>query len=337
MIQPGFFDMQDRLHKIDKNGDPLIKINETIEWELFRPALEKARDKGPKSNVGAKGYDVILLFKILILQSLYNLSDDATEFQILDRHSFGRFLGLHISQKVPDSSTIWRFREDLSKAGIVEELFATFDAHLRANGFMAMKGQIVDASIVSVPKQRNSREENAMIKEGEVPDWPEHKRRRKDVDARWTKKNGKSYYGYKNHIAVDVKHKLIRSYAVTDAALHDSKVFEQLLSANTSKDIWADSAYRSADRQERLSKDGFREHIQRKGSRNHPLTPREQEGNKARSKVRSRIEHVFGVQAQRAGHLLLRTVGIVRAWAKIGLRNLAYNIDRMGTLLTTSG
>ena len=337
MIQPGFFDLQDRLHKIDKNGDPLATINETVNWELFRPALEKARDKGRQSTVGPKGYDVILLFKILILQSLYNLSDDATEFQILDRHSFGRFLGLHISQKVPDATTIWRFREDLVKAGLVEELFVTFDAHLRANGFMAMKGQIVDASIVGVPKQRNSREENARIKEGDIPeDWSENKRRRKDVDARWTKKNGKSFYGYKNHISVDVKHKLIRSYAVTDAALHDSNVFEQLLSANTSKDVWADSAYRSAQRLERLAKDGFREHIQRKGSRNRPLTLREQEGNRTRSKIRSRIEHIFGVQVQRAGSLLVRTIGMARARAKIGLRNLVYNIDRMGMLLATS-
>jgi transposase, IS5 family len=337
MIQPGFFDLQDRLHKIDKNGDPLAQINETVNWVMFRPALEKARDKGRQSTVGPKGYDVILLFKILILQSLYNLSDDSTEFQILDRHSFGRFLGLHISQKVPDATTIWRFREDLVKAGIVEELFATFDAHLRANGFMAMKGQIVDASIVNVPKQRNSREENARIKEGDIPeDWPENKRRRKDVDARWTKKNGKSFYGYKNHISVDVKHKLIRSYAVTDASLHDSKVFEQILADNTSKDVWADSAYRSVDRLERLAKNGFREHIQRKGSRNRPLTPREQEGNKTRSKIRSRVEHIFGVQAQRAGNLLLRTIGIARARAKIGLRNLVYNIDRMGMLLATN-
>ena len=201
---------------------------------------------------------------------------------------------------------------------------------------MAMKGQIVDAGIVSVPKRRNSWEENARIKEGDVPDWAENKRRRKDVDARWTKKNGTSFYGYKNHISVDVKHKMIRSYAVTDATLHDNKVFEQLLADNTSKDVRADSAYRSADRLERLTKDGFREHIQRKGSRCHPLTPREQEGNRTRSGIRSRIEHIFGVQAQRAGNLLLRTIGIGRAWAKIGLRNLAYNIDRMGMLLATS-
>ena len=133
-----------------------------------------------------------------------------------------------------------------------------------------------------------------------------------------------------------MKQRLIRSYAVTDVAPHDRNVFEQLLVDNTSKDVWADSAYRSADRLERLAQDGFREHIQRKGSRNRPLTPREQEGNKTRSRIRSRIEHIFGVQAQRAGNLLLRTIGITRARAKIGLRNLAYNIDRMGMLLATS-
>jgi IS5 family transposase len=110
-----------------------------------------------------------------------------------------------------------------------------------------------------------------------------------------------------------MKHKLIRSYSVTDAALHDSNMFEQLLADNTSKDVWADSAYRSANRLERLAQDGFREHIQRKGSRNRSLTPREQEGNKTKSKIRSRIEHIFGAQAQRAGILLLRTISITRA------------------------
>ena len=290
MMQPGFFDFEDRLSKIDKQGDPLTKINEAVDWEIFRPALEKARDKNRQSNVGPKGYDVILLFKVLIIQSLYNLSDDATEFQILDRHSFGRFLGLHLGSKVPDATTIWRFRQDLVEAGVVKELFDTFEAHLRDHGFMAMKGQIVDASIVSVPKQRNSRDENSRIKKGEVPeDWPENKRRRKDVDARWTKKNGKTFFGYKNHVSVDVKYKLIRNYEVTDAAQHDRNVFETILSDNTSKDIWADSAYRSEERLNRLKEDGFREHIQRKGCRHRKLTESEQRGNRTRARIRSRI------------------------------------------------
>lgn len=338
MIQPGFFDFENRLYKIDKQKDPLAKLNEAVDWELFRPRLEAVRGKKRLSNVGPRGYDAIMLFKILILQSLYNLSDDSTEFQILDRHSFGRFLGLHIGSKVPDATTIWRFREDLIVEGIIEELFDAFDAHLRERGFMAMKGQIVDASIVSVPKQRNSREENSRIKKGEVPDdWPENKRRRKDVDARWTMKYGKTFFGYKNHVSVDVKYKLIRGYAVTDAAVHDSNVFEELLTDNTSRNIWADSAYRSEKRLARLHEDGFREHIQRKGSRHHKLTEGEQQGNKTRSRIRSRIEHVFGVQAQKAGNLILRTIGIARARAKIGLRNLAYNMDRAGMLLASTG
>lgn len=336
MIQPGLFDFENRMYKIDKNGDPLSKIAAVVNWEMFRPVIEKARHKDRKDNAGAKGYDAILMFKILILQSLYNLSDDALEFQILDRHSFCRFLGLHLGSKVPDATTVWRFREDLTKAGVVEELFGMFDAHLRANGFEARKGQIVDASIVNVPKQRNSREDNSKIKDGDIPEWPESKKRQKDIDARWTKKNGKTFFGYKNHIAVDVKYKLIRGYAVTAASDHDSNVFEELLDdKNTSRDVWADSAYRSQEKLNTLNKAGYRE--QRKGSRHRKMTEWEQQGNRTRAKTRSRVEHVFGVQAQKAGNLILRTIGILRARAKIGLRNLAYNIDRFGMFASVAG
>lgn len=334
MMQLGFFDFDIRLDRIDKAGDPLIKLNDTIDWQLFRPTLEKARKKDKKSPAGAEGYDVILLFKILILQSLYNLADEAMEYQILDRYSFSRFLGLHAASKVPDATTIWRFREDLAKAGVVDSLFALFDKFLHEQGFRAQKGQIVDASIVRVPIQRNSREENEQIKAGEQPaDWQENKKRQKDTNARWTKKNGKSFFGYKNHISVDVKHKLIRRFKVTSAEVHDSNVFDELLDAdNSSRDVWADSAYRSQERVDDLRDNGYREHLQRKGCRNRKLTAREQQGNRTRSKTRSRIEHVFGVQVQRAGNMILRGVGILRATVKIGLRNLAYNLDRYGTL-----
>ena len=336
MFQPGFFDLHKRMNKIDNNGDPLRKLDNAVDWEIFRASLEKARAKPRKSKCGAKGYDVILLFKILILQSLYNLSDDATEYQILDRHSFCRFLGLHLGSKVPDATTIWRFREDLITAGIIDELFATFELHLRDCGFTALKGQIVDASIVNVPKQRNSREENGQIKNGKIPaDWSQNKRRRKDVNARWTKKHGKSYFGYKNHICVDARHKLIRGWEVTDAAVHDSNVFMDILAENTSRDVWADSAYLSNKHLSQLQESGYREHLQRKGCRNHKLTKRQQQSNRTRSRVRSRVEHVFGVQAQKAGNLILRTIGLARARVKIGLRNLAYNMDRAATLLVT--
>ena len=330
MNQAGLFDWHERFDQLSDGGDPLVKLNAIIDWKQFAADLKKLRDKDRKSNAGRKPFDSILMFKILILQSLYNLSDDQTEFQIRDRLSFMRFLGLSLHETVPDAKTIWLFREKLTEAKLVEKLFNRFDRFLRNNGFAAQKGQIVDASIVRAPRQRNSRDENKQLKEGDIPEnWSDNKKRQKDTDARWVKKNGQNHYGYKNHTQVDNKHKLIRAYEVTDAATHDSQVFEELLDdENTSKDVWADSAYRSEEKLEHLEEKGYREHIQRKGCRNKKLSEREKQGNYTRSKIRSRVEHVYGVQAQRAGNLIIRTIGKVRAKAKIGLRNLAYNIDR---------
>ena len=335
MIQLGFFDIKRRLDKIDKNGDPLKKLDEVIEWEIFRPELEALRRKERKSPAGRRPFDVVMMFKILILQSLYNLSDEALEMQILDRLSFMRFLGIRLGDPVPDATTIWKFREMLVRAGVVKELFRKFDNYLRTHGYQAMGGQIIDASLVSVPIQRNSREENRQIKEGRVPEgWSKAKRSQKDTDARWTRKHGKNYFGYKNHVEADVGHKIIRDFEVTDASVHDSQVFEGLLDEdNTSRDVWGDSAYWSKERVQGLRERGYREHLHRKGSRYRKLTEREKRGNRTRSKIRSRIEHIFGVQAQRAGSLILRTIGIARARAKIGLRNLAYNMDRYCTLV----
>lgn len=296
----GFFDIDFRLEELDKAGDPLTKLNEVMNWESFREELETMRDEERKSNAGRKPFDVVVMFKILILQSLYNLGDDSIEYQIRDRISFMRFLGLSLGDRVPDAKTIWLYRENLGKAGLVDRMFAKFDAQLRIRGYTAKRGQIIDASIVSAPKQRNSREENSRIKEGDVPeDWNEAKLRQKDTDAKWVKKNGHNYCGYKNHI---------------------------------SRDVYADSAYRSDEKLKMLDKKGYREHIQRKGCRNKPLAEWEKQGNHARSKIRSRIEHIFGVQAQMAGRLIIRSIGRVRAEIKIGLRNLAYNMFRLGTL-----
>jgi IS5 family transposase len=330
MMQTGLFDWQTRFEQLDSGGDPLVKLNEIVNWEQFRGTIEKIRDKDRKSSAGRKPFDVILMFKILILQSLYNLSDDQIEFQIRDRLSFMRFLGLGIGDTVPDAKTIWLFREQLTEAKLIKKLFKQFDRFLRQNGFSAQKGQIVDASIVSAPKQRNTRDENKSIKDGDIPDdWSDNKKRQKDTQARWIKKNGINQFGYKNHIDIDVKHKLIRDYEVTPASVHDSQVFEKLLDKNNrSKDVWADSAYGSVEKRASLIEKGFRSHIQKKGYRYKKLSQREIEGNYKRARVRGRVEHVFGVQTMRAGSLLIRTIGLIRAKAKVGLRNLAYNIDR---------
>jgi IS5 family transposase len=330
MMQTGLLDWHIRFRQLDAGGDPLPKLKKLVDWERFRPEMEAVRDKERKSNAGRKPFDVVLMFKVLVLQSLYNLSDEKIEFQIRDRISFMRFLDLSLGDAVPDEKTIWLFREQLTEAGLIKRLFQEFDAFLEEKGFSARKGQIIDASIVEAPRQRNSREENRQIKVGQIPeDWSEQKKRQKDTDARWTKKNGQNYYGYKNHIDVDVKHKLIRDYEVTPASVHDSQVFEGLLDAdNSSRDVWADSAYRSEEKLKELKKRKYREHLQRKGCRHKKLTDREAQGNRTRSRIRSRVEHVFGVQAKRAGNLIVRVIGLVRVKAKVGLRNLAYNLDR---------
>ena len=337
MMQTGLLDWHIRFRQLDAGGDPLPKLKRLVDWERFRPELEAVRDKEHKSNVGRKPFDVVLMFKVLVLQSLYNLSDEKIEFQIRDRISFMRFLDLSLGDAVPDEKTIWLFREHLTEAGLIKRLFEEFEAFLQEKGFSARKGQIIDASLVEAPRQRNSREENRQIKEGQTPEaWSEQKRRQKDTDARWTKKNGQNHYGYKNHVNVDVKHKLIRDYEVTPASVHDSQVFEDLLDEdNRSRDVWADSAYRSEEKLEELKKRKYREHLQPKGCRRKKLTEREAQGNRTRSRIRSRVEHVFGVQAKRAGNLIVRAIGLIRVKTKVGLRNLAYNLDRYCVLVGT--
>ncbi len=272
------------------------------------------------------------MFKVLVLQSLYNLSDAQTEFQVRDRLSFMRFLGL--GDRVPDEKTIWLFKDQLAKGKVTEKLFARFDGYLIQKGFAAKKGQIMDAAIVEVPKQRNSREENRAIKNGEVPaDWHQSKLSQKDTDARWIKKNGVSYFGYKNHVSTDVKHKLVRKWAVTPASVHDSQAFGQLLDKkNSGKGVWADSAYRSDEIEHQL-KHKHRSQIHHKGYRGHPLSEAKQRVNHKRSKTRARVEHVFGFQATSMGGKLIRCVGIARASHKIGMRNLVYNMCRYTQLV----
>ena len=336
MGQMGFFDIANRYADLDAKNDPLVKIDAVVAWEDFRVRLEAAWRKPPeerKSNAGCKPWDAVVMFKAIVLCALYNLSDDQVEYQIRDRLSFMRFLGLGLEGKVPDAKTVWLYRDQLARAGVIEALFEDFDGYLEKQGYLAMGGQIIDASIVAVPKQRNSRDENAKIKQGETPEgWANKpaKRRQKDTDARWTKKHGKSHYGYKNHVNIDRRHKLVRRYKVTDAAVHDSQVVEDILDPNnTASDVWADSAYRSAAIEAKLAEKGLNSRIHRKGHRNKPLSEREKRGNKTRSKVRARVEHVFGAQGNDMGGTLVRGIGLVRATARIGLKNLTYNMRRL--------
>src|SRR5450756_995786 len=254
MGQLGFFDADKRLTALSAKGDPLEAIDRLVPWESFRGDIEAVvltPEAERKSTAAREPIDAIVLLRMLTLQSLYNLSDEQVEYQVGDRLSFTRFLTSGIEDCIPDGTTLWLFREKLAKAGVIEKLFDRFDRYLGAKGYIARGGQIVDAPIVPVPKQRNTREENEAVKSGQTPeDWEQKpaKNRQKDKDARWTKKHGKSFFGYKNHVNADARHKLIRGYDVTEASVHDSQKLDGLLNVtNTSRNVYADSAYRSAE------------------------------------------------------------------------------------------
>ena len=333
-MQPSFFDLDDRHQKLNER-DPLVSLNRLIDWEDFRATLNKVREKPRKSSAGRKPFDVVMMFKVLVLQHLYNLSDDELEYQIRDRFSFCRFLGLNPEDRTPDAKTIWLFREQLVEHRLIKRLFTRFDIQLDEHGCQARKGQIVDASFVEAPRQRNTREENEMIKAGKVPERIENNpnvKRQKDLDARWAKKNQETHYGYKNHACVDNKHKLIRDYEVTSAEVHDSQVFHELLGENTSKDVWADSAYSGEDNEFMLEAMGYRSQVHAKGHRGRPLSEPQKQGNRTKSKVRARVEHVFGSIANEQGGSFIRVIGQARAAIKIGLMNLVYNFRRFVSL-----
>ncbi len=329
----GLFDEEFTIQKLSKIGNPLEKISEVIEFEMFRNLLESTLlNTDKKSNAGAKPYDVVMLFKIIILQRYYGLGDQQVEYQILDRLSFKTFLGLASGDKIPDEKTIWSFRERLTKRNIVEELFSQFNTFLEDKNLIFNEGQLIDASFTVAPRQRNNREENKKIKEGKGNElWNDkpHKKRHKDIDARWTTKNGEKFYGYKNHTKVDNKGKFIKKYTVTNAAVHDSQALDDLLDEeDKGQDLYADSAYTGEKQEETISKYEMKNKVHEKGYRNNPLTEEQKANNTIKSKTRVRVEHVFGFMEQSMNGLTLRSVGIKRAKGIIGLINFTYNLFR---------
>jgi IS5 family transposase len=326
------WELEQRYQKLESKKTLLMKLDEKIPWQEFRPLLEKIHDQPRKSNGGRKPIDVVVMFKMLVLQQLYNISDEDLEYQVNDRLSFMKFLGLTLGDSVPDATTVWLFRHQLKQQGLIEELFEQFDCYLREEGYQAQGGQIVDATLIPVPKQRNTKEENQQLAMGEIPEsWQEkpHRLSQKDIDAPWTKKNGQSHFGYKNHISIDVEYGFIRRYEVTDAAVHDSQVLGAVLDdENEGEEIWADSAYRSELIESVLEILQFLSLIHERAYRNRPLTEEQKESNRERSKVRAKVEHVFGSWVNDMGGKLMRSIGKKSVKATIGLKNLVYNFKR---------
>ena len=331
--EKGLFDEQFTIERLSEIGNPLEMISNVIDFERFRSTLEsKMLNTNKKNNAGAKPFDVVLMFKIMILQRYYGLGDKQVEYQIIDRLSFKQFLGLETGDKVPDEKTVWLFRENLTKSGVIELLFNEFISFLENENLIFNEGKLVDASFTIAPRQRNTREENEKIKNGEGDDlWNDkpNKKRHKDIDARWTKKNDEKYYGYKNHAKVDSKSKFVKKYVVTDASVHDSQALDDLLDEqDKGQSLHADSAYTGEKQEEIICKYKMKNEVHEKGYKGKPLTEEQKASNKIKSQTRARVEHVFGFMEQSMNGLALKSIGIVRATGIIGLINLTYNLFR---------
>jgi len=285
--------------------------------------------KGPG---GRPRFHPLLMFKVLVLQRLHGLADDATSFQITDRHSFRAFLGLSTADAVPDGQTIADFREALLREQAFERLFHLFLDHLQQqHGLgLAREGVMIDATFVEVPRQRNSREQNARIKAGVVPpEFVEHPKigAHKDCDARWTKKNHETFYGYKDHVKVDVADKLILDGLTTAANVHDSQQIQGLVKEGDYV-AYGDSAYHSATIAADLAGKNVEAQICEKATRAAALTEEQKSRNRGKSRVRSRVEHVFAQMTGSMRALRQRCIGLERNAACIQLTNLVYNLLR---------
>ena len=344
----GLFGIGEHLKRLSETGDPLETLAKIIDFEMFRPVLDAGLGYSDGSRGGRPPYDPVTMFKVLVLAAQNNVSDERMEFLIRDRLSWLRFLGFGLGDRTPDENTIRLFRERLTRSGAIDRLFEEFDRQLQASGYLAMGGQIVDASLIAAPRQRNTAAEKAQIKAGrkarEIWKDEPNKAAQKDTDARWTVKIGRprdpsaersvpelaiAVFGYKTHVAIDRAFGFIRSWAVTNAARHDGAVLREIVTTdNTASDVWADTAYRSKTNEEWLRARGLVSRIHRKKPPRRPMPDHIRRGNATKSKVRSAVEHVFAQQKDRMG-LFIRTIGIERAKAKVGLANIAYNMGRL--------
>jgi IS5 family transposase len=329
----GLFDKDENSEKLSKLGNPLEKLHKVIDFEMFRSILEaNMLNHEKKSNAGQKPYDVVMMFKIILLKRFYNLSDEQAEYQINDRLSFKEFLGLKSGDKVPDSRTIWLFQENLIQKNLEEKLFALFHKFLDDLGLFVNEGKIVDASFVEVPRQRNKKEENAKIKAGEGDElWNDQPRKKsqKDIDARWTAKGGEKFCGYKDHTKTDTKSKLIDTYEVTSAEVHDSQPLEKLLrETDKGQNLHADSAYFGEPIDNMLKEKEIIPQIMERATRGNPLTDEQKQSNHIKSQVRCLCEHVFGFVTNSMNDFYIKSIGFLRAKGVIGLINLLYNMCR---------
>lgn len=318
-IKTDLFAHEAHHQKLDELGDPLQEIERHVDFATLAARVDESVPRPDRTKGGRPPYPTETMVRILVLKRLYNLSDEQMEYQLLDRMSYKRFCGLDDALRVPDRTTIWHFENRVGQAG-AQALFGEMAEQLARKGFIARGGQIIDATLVKAPVQRNSRQENEQVRQGNVPeDWNDAKRRQKDVDAIWTKKNGKTHFGYKLSVNVDGRYK------------HAKGLLDE---RNTARVVYADKAYSSQALRAELKDRGLRDGILKRAGKSKALTQRDEQRNRRLSRMRCRVEHVFAGIEQMGGKMV-RTIGRTRAGFAMTMMALCYNIKRLVCLQRT--
>lgn len=282
--------------------DFLYEIDQLINWAPFESLLSKLHP----SKVGRKAYNPLQMFKILIIQEFYNLSDPRVELDLYGNLFYRRFVKLYAGDPIPDHSTISRFREDLENMNLYLKCFDELKSQLKDLGFEIEKGKIVDARLVKAAR----------------------KPKKGDEDADFTVKNNKVHYGYKDHIAIDEENEFILEFICSAASVHDSQVLDILLDGKEEA-LYADKAYDSKKLREQCKRNGTFYGVLTRGRRNRPLSEEEKERNKKLSKIRSKVERVFGIFSLHLRRARARYVGLLRNEIHLFLTCFTYNLLRL--------
>lgn len=297
-----------------KTGAFLQKMNELVPWKEIGNELDGSLyDR----HMGRPGFPVHVLVKALFLESWYGLSDPELEEQVLDRVSFQRFLGVRNRSDIPDETTVCRFRGKLSELHAESELFEVIQGMIDEHGLRVNRGTIVDATIIDAPKGRKRKDGTNT----------------RDKDAGFTKKNGKTFHGYKAHVGSDTKGHFIEEVIVTSATMHDNEAFDDLTKHET-KTVFADKAYIDREKKRDFRKRNVFWGVLDRASRGHALSTKQWKDNNQKSSVRSRGEHPFAWMKRTMRCQGVRFRGLRKNTFHITLVCAAYNLKRLLSVLS---
>jgi len=292
----------------------LDRLAGLVKWYRFEKLIGHLRDEG---SPGRPGYPVLVLFRAVLLQSLYGLSERELEEALGDRLSFKRFVGLSLEDATPDHTVLNRFRNQLVEQGLLEKLFGELDRQLENAGVILKRGTMLDATLIQAVS---------------VP--PKEDRPSNDPDARFTKRQGKggSTFGYKAHMGVDEGSGLIRAVLTTPANINDTTPADELIRGDEAV-VWADAAYDTHARRARLKAEGKKPRIARRPNRHHPdLPPRLKRYNRLIARRRAQVETTFATLKRRMRLTCIRYVGLMKASGQVLLASIAFNMRRWATI-----